>query len=96
MLVLKPGYTRPGYRWTFPLDGTNSPEGIDMTGLPLGKIGKDVTINGDLILKNTGLTELPQGLIVTGNLDLTGTEVTSIPEDTKIGGKIIGLPRRTI
>ncbi len=67
-----------------------------MTGLPLGKIGKDVTINGDLILKDTGLKELPEGLIVTGNLDLTGTEVTSIPEDAKIGGKIVGLPRRTI
>jgi hypothetical protein len=30
------------------------------------------------------------------NLDLTGTEVTSIPADVKIGGKIIGLPRRTV
>ncbi|MGY3134586.1 hypothetical protein ACVWZM_005268 [Bradyrhizobium sp. USDA 4501] len=96
MLVLKPGYNPPGYRWTFPLDGTDSPEGIDMTGVPLGAIGKGVTINGDLILKDTGLKELPEGLIVTGNLDLTGTEVRSIPEDAKIGGKIIGLPRRTV
>jgi hypothetical protein len=39
---------------------------------------------------------LPEQLIVTGDLDITGTEVTSIPADTKIGGKIIGLPRRTV
>ncbi|WP_160321734.1 hypothetical protein [Bradyrhizobium pachyrhizi] len=51
MLVLKPGYNPPGYRWDFPLDGTNSPE---------------------------------------------GTEVTPIPADAKIGGKIIGLPRRIV
>jgi hypothetical protein len=35
-------------------------------------------------------------LIVTGDLDLTGTEVTSIPGDAIIGGKIIGLPRKTV
>lgn len=67
-----------------------------MTCIPRAKIGNDGTINGDLILKDTGLKELPERLIVTGNLDLTGTEVTSIPADAIIGGKIIGLPRRTV
>jgi hypothetical protein len=30
------------------------------------------------------------------NLDISGTEITVIPSDAKIGGKIIGLPRRTV
>jgi hypothetical protein len=93
---MRPGYTADGFRWDFPLDDTNSDEGLDLTGVPLGKIGKRVTINGDLILKDTGLKELPEQLIVTGNLDITGTEITSIPEDAKIGGKIIGLARKTV
>ena len=96
MYEFKPGFTPEGFKWEFPLDGTNCPEGIDLTGIPLGKMGKDITIDGDLILRDTGLKELPERLIVTGNLDITGTEITSIPADAKIGGKIIGLPRKTV
>ena len=96
MYVFRKGYNPPGYKWDFPLDGTKLDEGLDLTGIPLGKMGKGITIDGDLILKDTGLKELPEQLIVTGDLDITGTEVTSIPADAKIGGKIIGLPRRTV
>jgi hypothetical protein len=44
----------------------------------------------------TRSNSFPQQLIVTGNLDITGTAVTSIPEDAKIGGKVIGLPAKTV
>jgi hypothetical protein len=53
MFVIRPRYTAPGYRWDFPLDGTNSPEGIDLTGMPLGKMRKGITVDGDLTLKDT-------------------------------------------
>jgi len=91
MYVFRPGGGPPGYKWHFPMDHTNSDEGIDLTGCQLGTMGKCITVNGDLILRDTGLKELPEQLTVTGDIDLTGTEVTSIPADAKIGGKIIGL-----
>lgn len=96
MYVFRKGYNPPDYKWDFPLDGTTLDEGLDLTGIPLGKMGKGITIDDDLILKDTGLKELPEQLTVSGDLDITGTEVTSIPADAKIGGKIIGLPRRTV
>jgi hypothetical protein len=91
MFVFRPGYTPEGYRWDFPFDDSNLDEGLDLTGIPLGKMGKRLTVDGDLILKDTGLKELPEQLTVTGDLDVTGTEITSIPADAKIGGKIVGL-----
>jgi len=41
---------------------------------------------GDLYLKGTPITSLPQGLNVEGNLNLQSTPITSLPQDLKVGG----------
>ena len=43
---------------------------------------------GDLDLRATPITSLPQGLKVRGGLYLNRTKITSLPQDLKVGGKI--------
>ena len=45
-------------------------------------------IQGDLDLRNTGITSLPEGLSVGGDLDLSGSGITSLPEGLSVKGKI--------
>jgi len=40
---------------------------------------------GDLDLRNTPITSLPQGLTVGGDLNLMGTKLTSLPQGLKVG-----------
>jgi hypothetical protein len=40
MYVFRKGYNPPDYKWDFPLDGTTVDEGLDLTGIPLGKMAK--------------------------------------------------------
>ena len=44
--------------------------------------------NGDLDLRGTGITSLPEGLVVGGSLDLYGTGITSLPEGLAVGGSL--------
>ncbi len=43
---------------------------------------------GDLDLRGTGITSLPEGLTVGGNLYLRGTGITSLPEGLTVGGDL--------
>ena len=42
--------------------------------------------NGDLDLRGTQITALPEGLTVGGWLDLSGTQITALPEGLTVGG----------
>ena len=44
------------------------------------KLVIDGTIEGDLDLRGTGITALPEGLHVGGSLDLLGTGITKVPK----------------
>ena len=44
--------------------------------------------NGNLDLRGTGITSLPEGLTVGGYLDLSGTGITSLPEGLTVGGNL--------
>ena len=41
---------------------------------------------GDLDLRNTPITSLPQGLTVGGDLNLMGTKITSLPQGLTVEG----------
>ena len=43
---------------------------------------------GDLNLRDTAITLLPEGLRVGGDLNLSGTPITALPEGLTVGGKI--------
>jgi hypothetical protein len=43
---------------------------------------------GDLDLRNTKITQLPQGLKVGGDLDLRNTKITQLPQGLKVGGNL--------
>ena len=43
------------------------------------------TVKGDLDLRGTKITSLPEGLKVGGNLYLENTPITSLPEGLKVG-----------
>ena len=43
-------------------------------------------MGGGLSLSGTGITSLPEGLVVGDSLDLSGTGITSLPEGLTVGG----------
>ena len=43
---------------------------------------------GNLDLRGTPITSLPQGLTVGGSLHLDNTSITSIPQDLEVGGSL--------
>ena len=45
-------------------------------------------VGGDLDLRNTKITELPEGLEVGGDLYLGDSLVTELPEGLKVGGTV--------
>jgi len=61
-------------------------------GFPLSK--EELYIEGDLDLRGTKITSLPEGLKVGGNLDLIGTKITSLPKGLEVGGwlDLVGTP----
>ena len=46
------------------------------------------TVKGDLDLRGTQITSLPDGLTVGGYLDLRGTQITSLPDGLTVGGSL--------
>jgi hypothetical protein len=48
-----------------------------------------LTVEGDLDLRETNITELPQHLIVRGNLDLRGTPIKALPTCLVVGGDLL-------
>jgi hypothetical protein len=58
-----------------------------LNNIPLTK--EELDIEGDLNLKNTNITSLPEGLKVGGTLDLSFcTELTSLSKGLKVGGDL--------
>lgn len=55
----------------------------DLQNLPDG-----LTVEGDLDLRDTGITVLPDGLTVGGYLDLTSTGITVLPDGLTVGGSL--------
>ncbi len=60
----------------------------------------ELVVKGDLDLKYSEITSLPEGLKVEGNLNLRQTIITSLPKGLKVGGylslaftKITSLPK---
>jgi hypothetical protein len=47
---------------------------------------KDLNVKGDLYLRDSKITSLPEGLKVGGDLDLGWTKITSLPEGLEVGG----------
>jgi len=45
-------------------------------------------IQGDLDLRSTRITRLPQGLTVGGDLDLGGTPIAQLPQGLQVGGDL--------
>jgi hypothetical protein len=53
---------------------------------PLTK--EDLKVRGDLDLKNTNLTSLPEGLDVLGTLYLSNSNITSLPKGLYVAGSL--------
>jgi hypothetical protein len=53
---------------------------------PLTK--EDLVFNGDLILENIDISELPEGLYVGGDLNLYYSPIKELPKGLKIGGDL--------
>ena len=49
---------------------------------------KDLNVKGDLYLRDSKITSLPEGLKVGGDLDLGWTKITSLPEGLEVGGSL--------
>ena len=47
---------------------------------------EDLNVKGNLNLRDTKISSLPDNLTVEGNLDLRDTEITSLPDNLKVGG----------
>jgi len=45
-----------------------------------------LTVQGDLYLRGTQITSLPDNLSVGGSLYLRGTQITSLPDNLSVGG----------
>ena len=56
------------------------------TGYTLELNDGHLCYGGNLYLRGTGITSLPDNLTVGGNLDLRGTGITSLPDNLTVGG----------
>ena len=54
----------------------------------LARLPKDLTIGGDLILRDTDLEVLPSGLQVGGDLDIEGSRIATLPPGLRVGGDL--------
>ena len=51
-----------------------------------GKLPADAEVTGDLDLRGTSITALPDNLTVGGGLYLSGTSITALPDNLTVGG----------
>ena len=54
--------------------------------IPLSK--EDLNVKGDLYLRDSKITSLPEGLKVRGNLNLGFSKITSLPEGLNVRGDL--------
>ena len=60
-----------------------------LSNLPFDiKLPDNLTIGGDLYMRNSKITTLPNNLIVNGDLDLSYTEITSLPNNLIVNGNL--------
>ena len=57
-----------------------------LNGIPLSD--DELNVSGDLNLRESKITSLPDNLKVGGNLDLPCTDITSLPDNLKVGGDL--------
>ena len=70
------------------LDGRTVPS-LDASNLAwVETLTSPFTVTGCLILSHTGITTLPEGLIVGEDLDLTKTPITALPEGITVGRRL--------
>jgi hypothetical protein len=60
---------------------------VDAAGKP--SLPANLTVEGDLDLRDTNITELPKQLVVRGNLDLRGTPIRTLPTCLVVGGDLL-------
>jgi len=48
----------------------------------------NIIVGGDLWLRGTQITELPDNLRVGGSLDLAETQITKLPDNLRVGGDL--------
>ena len=58
-----------------------------LNNIPLTK--EDLNVKGNLILRNTNITSLPEGLIVGYSLYIVNTKICSLPEGLIVGDSLI-------
>lgn len=63
--------------------------GLYLGGSDVMRLPDDLTVHGDLDLRDMAMSYLPRRLIVTGNLLITGSRISGIPSDTTIGGDLV-------
>ena len=61
---------------------------LDGEKYPINKIPSGISIDGDLNLRYTRITELPDDLMVGGYLDLRYTPIKELPDDLMVGGSL--------
>ena len=54
--------------------------------MPIAK--EELNVKGDLNLRRSNITSLPEGLKVGGDLNLNFAKITSLPEGLKVGGSL--------
>ena len=62
---------------------------VDLSGVDIGLLPDNLTVEGDLDVSYSDLTHLPENLMVGGDLNLRETSVVCLPNDLKIGGNIL-------
>ena len=68
--------------------GTETPLRVKLLYAPDELTDEDLQVKGDLNLKNTPITSLPDNLQVGGSLTLANTKITSLPDNLQVGGSL--------
>ena len=62
---------------------------IEGTEYDLRDLPDDLTVDGDLRLRNLGLEKLPENLTVTGSLDVSYNYLASLPDSLSVGRRTL-------
>ena len=68
--------------------GTKTPFKVKLVYAPEEITDEDLNIEGDLDLKDSPITTLPDNLKVRDDLDLSYSKITSLPDNLQVGGTL--------
>ena len=68
--------------------GTKTPIEAKLLYAPEEITDEDLNVEGDLNLRNTPITSIPDNLSVGGDLYLSNSKITSLPDNLKVGGSL--------